>query len=364
MAAQAISKPELALLQTVRSLAANPAAPMNIKKDPTTLMRMLQPDMQAPWQLRNADEVAGKAKPSRPAVNAGINKVRRFYEYTAGYCDETVENIGTSVCEADNATSENKGYLAVDIALGHAKSWVTGLNDFDNLLETPTQRRADTLRRAAYAILTEANKTVVTNLYSSISAYNDGTTAAKVLPIIKTNGDINPVAFSRIRKEYRKERFKGDFVVIGGDTVADYFDVRELRLSPEGKMGTMANLADMPMIYDSVFDEVFQEAAEDELSHGITVPVGSFFVDIWNEYRGDKQIANPDFLQTTIMIDGVMFDYTMNFDKCAAGGPAWQEKLELKYGLGWLPDSVYCSTRGLIKQWIFSCGDHDCEVLS
>ncbi len=363
MAAQAISKPELALLQTVTSLASNPAAPLNIKKDPTVMRRLLENDFQSAWLLNNSPAVAAKAPPTRPAVNAGINKVRHFYEYEKPLCDETVDDCTTAICDVDTATEEQKGYLAVDVANCASKSWTVSVDEFQNLLEAPSQRRADYLRRAAYALLTSANRAIIEDLFASASAYSDTTssqTAPKNLPIISDKGDILPVAFSRIKSEYRKERFNGNFVTFGGETLATYFDVRDLRLSPEGQMGANANLMNMPFIYDSVFDDVIQEAAEDSLSHLLTVPVGSYFVRIWNQYTGYQNMIDANYVYTTILIDGILFDYSMKFDECDR---VWKEMLTLHYGLGAIPDSIYCDGRGMIKHWTASCGTIDCDVL-
>ena len=363
MSAQAISKPELALLQTVSSLAQNPAAPINIKKDPTTLRRLLQNDFLSAWQLTNDPSVPGKAQPTRPAVNAGINKVRHFYEYEKPYCDEDVDDCTTNICDVSDTTEEQKGYLAVDVTNCASRSWKTGVDDFINLTETASQRRADYMRRMAYAILTDANKKIIEDLYASASSYSNSVNSQTTpvnLPIISDKGDILPVAFAKIKAEYRKERFNGNFVTFGGETLATYFDVRDLRLSPEGKMGAMADLMNMPFIYDSVFDETIQAAAVDSLSHLLTVPVGSYFVRLWNENTGEKNMIDANYAYTTMLIDGIPFDYSLKFDECDR---VWKEMLTLHYGLGAIPDSIYCAGRGMIKHWTASCGTVDCDVL-
>lgn len=364
MATESITKPELGYLNTLLSLERNPAAPVNIKKDPTVWDRLTQADFRAAWQLTEETTVPGKAHPTLPSGDAGINKSRRYYKYEKPWCDETVEAEGTSLCDVSNTTVEPHAYLAVDIDQYASKSWITTMSDFDLLMESPSDRRADQIRRAAYAIKTAANAQVINSLHGFVSDYADGTdglTATKHITLINETGDILPVSMAKIAKEYRDSLYKGDYVILGGSTIAQYFDVRMYRLSPEGRMGVTDSLSNLPMIYDSQFDTIWQGLQADTLSHGVVVPIGSVFVDTFNEFTGYKRLSDPNYVYTTINIDGTLFDYSMKFDECDL---VWKEMLTLHYGIGSIPDAIYCDGNGLIRHYTFGCGPVDCDVLS
>lgn len=357
------TKPELAYLQTLKSLKSNPAQPLNIKQDPIVFKRLMERDMKAAWELTTDPSVPGKNPPSLPSANPGINKVRRFYKYEKPYCDEDVDDCTTKICDVDGSTEETTGYLAMDINMCASKSWTVGVDEFNSLLENPSERRADKIRRAAYALQVDANRKTIQNLYSHVSDYADGTsglTATKTVTIISDKGDVLPVGMSKIKREYRESRFNGNHVIFGGEVAAQYFDVREMRLSPEGKEGLSGSMSNLPFLYDYELDIQLQALAADTASHGLVVPVGSYFVDTWNEFEGYKRMIDDNYVYTTMIIDGVKYDYSMVFDHC---DKVWKEMLTLHYGLGGIPDEVYCDGNGLIRHFIMGCGPADCSIL-
>lgn len=366
MGAQAISKPELALQQILVGLNNNPAAPINIKKDPMVIDRLLGADFKAAWEILTPTEaamLAGKAKPTLRSVNSGINKVRKLFKYELPMCDEEVGDCSTVICDVSATTSEQYGYLEVGIDQCSSMSWKLNPSELANLTESVAERRAQYLRRKAHSLKVAANRAIISQLYTLVSDYADGTdamTTPKALTLISDKGDILPVGKAKIDKEYRQSLFKGEYVIFGGETIADYFSVKGYRLSPEGKMGVSDAMADLPFVYDSDFDSLIQEAAEDELSHAIIVPIGSVILDTWVQNTGDMYMNTPTRLSTVLTIDGIQYDYDLYIDECTKD---IMEKLTLNYGMGSLPDSIYCDENGLIRHYTVQCGPFECETI-
>lgn len=371
MSAIAIMKPELCYMNTVASLRNNPSSPMSVMKGTQFLDTIIQSRFMAPWQRMEdnmASQLAGKAKPSLPSVNPGINMARKYYMYDKPYCEtDTDATCAPNICTVASLTDEQVGYLATDIDQCISETWSVRKDQFDNLNETPSERRAEMIRRKAWNIKQKVNKAMIAQLYASVSDYSDENPSigltTKHLNIISAGTsrvDVNPVAMAKIAKEYRSEGFNGDYVIFGGESLADYFLVREWRMSDEGRVGADAKAANLPFIYDNSFDTVFQGLEGDLKSHGVTVPIGSFAIDFWNEYTGYKVENFDDFIKTTIEIDGLVYDYALRYDKCDS---TWTEQLKLHYGYLSIPDALYCNGRALIKHWTFGCGDVDCDTI-
>ena len=185
--------------------------------------------------------------------------------------------------------------------------------EFENLQDQNVlQRASQYLEMEAYNLIVAANKKAIEFLYLASSDYVDGTdafTAPKALTLISNDMKILPVAKTNIDAEYRRSKFRGRWETFGGETVARYYDVANYQISPEGNVGignAMAKAA-LPFIYDLDFDPVIQGIAEDSLSHLLTVPIGSVWLDTWTDNRGDNEILHEDSLKTTRNIMGVDF---------------------------------------------------------
>jgi hypothetical protein len=366
--AKLATKPELALYQILNNLDSNPVAPINLKKDTTVLNRINSADFKAAWDPVSAEDerrLAGKDKFTTFAANPGINKVRRLFKFTKPLCDEeSTGDCSTNICEVDNPTVDPYGYLQVGIDQCNSESWSVSPKELMSIDQTVSSRRAKALMDAHYKIKQTINKKLIEFLYSSISDYADGTLAlgntVRDLRLISDKGDILPVGKAKLDREYRHSDFDGEYVMFGGETLADYYAVKGYRLSPEGKMGVADAMADLPFIYDSRFDKIFQSLGEDVDSHVVAVPIGSILFDTWNEHTGEMEMKDANYMYTTLDIEGLVYDYSFKFDEC---DKVYKEMITLHWGIGSMPDEIYCDGNGLIRHFTASCGPVDCDVL-
>lgn len=361
------TKPEMCYANTWVSLERNPASPRNILEGTQLLDTLMQNRFTSPWQQvddMSAPAIAGKAKPSLPSVNPGTNLMRKYYMYEKPYCETDIDDTcAPDICVAADLTEEQTSYLSSDIDQCVSDTWTVDEAQFDNLNETPSERRADMLRRKAYNLKLKANKIVTQQLYAAVSDYSDGTASigatTKHVNIISSDMKISPVAMAKIAGEYRRENFDGQYVIFGGHTLADFYNVNRWERSPEGRIGTDLNDSSLPFIFDLNFDKTLQVLEADTKSHGISVPIGSFAIDFWNEFTGYKVKSFEDMIKTTIVIDGMTYDYALYYDKCKG---TYTEQLKLHFGFLSFPDADYCNGRALIKHWTFGCGDSDCDT--
>jgi len=368
------AKPELACLKTELSLNANPAQPINIRENTNVLDMLMSPRFLDPFQLRTDYQINGKEKPSSPSVNPGTNKRRVYYSYEKPDCEE-IENCDMDVCTPSNPTTESTGYLALDIDQCAADKWETTLSDFQSICSMnefdsdPAARRAKRLRDAYWRIKKSMNRNAITQLLASASNYADGTSPdsdLKSIPLFNPNGDLNTAAMSILRGEMRRSNYNGDWYLFGGDSVAKWYDIKELRLSPEGRLGIQSGVLDsIPFVYDSMFDSVastvFAGTPYEVLSQGVLVPVGSFAIATWNEFTGKQEHIMPDYAQTTMRIEDLLLDYKLKIFTCDT--PVWSEALGINYGFLSLPNEMYCDSNALIRRYSLTCGMLDCDSL-
>ena len=358
-----ITKPELCYLNTMTSLEKNSAAPMNIMQGTPFLDTIMQSRFTDGWMEGDAARLAGKAAPTLPSVNPGINLRRKYYTYEKPYCEsDTDETCKPNICAGGTVTDEQTGYLATDIDQCVSETWSITKAEFLQLAETPSERRATMLRRKAWNLKKKLNRFAITQVYAALSDYFDGNPSiggtTKNVTILKSDGKIAPVGMSRVYQEYTDVGFTGDFVIFGGRTLSTFYNTNRWQISPEGRLGTDLSDGSLPFVYDPIFDEIFQTLEANTLSHGVSIPVGSFALDFYNMYTGEMVDVFEDKLSTTLEIDGLTYDYQLYYDKCEQ---KWTEQLSLNWGYLTIPDAAYCNGIGLIKHWTFSCGDIDCD---
>jgi hypothetical protein len=335
---------------------------MNIKEGTPFLDVLLGDMFTRPWSV-STDANAGKAAPTIPSLNPGLNLARKYWSYEKPYCESALVDCGVdALCDTGTPTVETTGYIYSDINKCKTEKWTIGAEEFVNLCEGPAERRADYLRRKAWNIKQKVNRDAIETLYLAIANYNDGLPSigagTRNVTILSSKGDISPVGLQKIESEYDDIGYMGGYKIFGGKVLSTFYGVDKWRLSPEGRLGTELNSDSLPFIYDKEFDKVFQTLEGNAFSHAVTVPFGSYGIHFWNKYTGVFETNTPTLLTTTLEIDGLLYDYSVKYDECLF---QWTETLTLRYGFLGIPDSAYCNGIGLIKHWNIGCGDIDCD---
>jgi hypothetical protein len=360
------TKPIEVCQRIVRSLDSNAASPRNVMADANVLDRIIAPDNVAGWEVSNTTDLAGKPAPNNQV--GSIAKVLLTYEkpFCAG---GTSSN--TKLCDVNAGSAEDpNGWLELTVDKYAERHFVLTKEEYNNRCENPDAWITNKLRRLAYEIKQEINSNIITELHGLADNYaTDGTPSigvtAKPVTIVDPNGNIFNAGLTKIKKEYRKANFKGNTLIFGGDMLATYMDLKDLagRNPSITEPGSMDPLATMPFIYDSQFDAEFQDLEEDENSHGISIPLGGFYMHQWFLHTGyRREVTDPNVVRIKMMIDGMEFDYGMLYDPC--GGPdktgGWKFQLSKHYGFASIPANIYCNGQGLNFHWLFNCGDASC----
>lgn len=355
------TQPMLFCMQAITSLDKHVAAPMNIMEEPAALKRLLQADNASNWSTLNTVETPGKPLNSDVETPDGV---RVFMNYTKPYCAGGTSSIGTNVCDATGSTLDENGYLELTINKAAERHWVVTNAEFNELCEKPSERMAAVLRRKAYEIKMEINAAVIAEMYAIINAYKDGTNGkganTKTATIINQDGNIIPAGMVKIDREYMQAGYNGKKLIFGGTSLADYYLTKAYQGGGANMTGTGDPFANMPFIYDNSFDSVFQTLEGDTNSHGLSMALGGLFVKEHYRNVDYNKVNLPNRLATTMLIDGMEFDYDMYFDECAL---TWKIQIKKRYGFASIPAAAYCNSQGLNFHWIFECGTMDCSKL-
>jgi hypothetical protein len=362
MALTTRNKPEQFCIQAMISLEKNPVAPRKIQAATNVLDRIIKADNAAGWAELNRVSFPGK-----PAPNGTDSGPRIYMEYDLPYCDGG-SSSATNICDvADAQTTEQKGWLEVNINKVAERHFTITKEQFANFCETPDERTADMLKRKAFEIKREINKECIQELYAVAAAckYADGTAtvgnSTKAVTVINQDGNIIPAGLAKITGLYSRADFSGELMTFGGETLRNYFDIKMFQGMSMNSVGANKDPFDMmPFIYDNQFDSEFQTLEGGTDSHGVTVPIGALNFQEWYDNTGYNRESFEDHIATTMEIDGIKYDYNMAYDKC---DKLWKVQLIKKYGFGSIPASAYCGGNGLVWHWLFQCGTWDCNAL-
>jgi hypothetical protein len=216
----------------------------------------------------------------------------------------------------------------------------------------------------------EINVDMINEMYTTASAYpsgdaSTGGTTASVM-VTTADGNILPAGYAKMRGTYRAAQYYGDIMTVGGESLATYFDLKRFQGASQNYNQAAGSPLVDPMMesnfaYDIAFDQIVQGLQGDTDSYGFTWPVGALGYFEYFENLGIKAKSFEDHIRTTIEIDGMMFDYSVHYDKCTS---VWQVLLKKSYALPKIPDTEYCNNQGFNYLWQFDCGDPSCATFT
>ena len=283
----------------------------------------------------------------------------------------TAKTSRDGLCVDATQSTDPYAYLDVTVDNTRALDGKMTKDDFDELCHGPSERLAIDLRNTAHDLLRAINEQLVTQAYAVMGNYMDGTASgagatAKDLPLINGAGYINSTAMAAVKSQYRRMHTSDAPIVVGGDILGIWMDARTAGGLGPGALGaaggdTYKFGSDIYLDYD--VDPVIQTIETDTLSHALTWSPGGLQLLEWYEYVGYKEeIGKPDYIETTIEIDGVKFDYSLNYDKCTH---TWDWELSKVFDLWAIPDIAFTAGAAIWPwnrrlAWTLSCGDFDC----
>lgn len=280
------------------------------------------------------------------------------------------------ICGAVASIGDTRGYLQQEVTryAGRAGTWT--LDEFDCICESPDERLAKTMMKLARSINKAIEIDAVTQIATYLSNYADGTDSTDVaggntrtLNILNSAGHVNASEWSKLRAEYRKQFSMDDPILVGGDILAQYDDVRLAGLGANA----VGNTNPDQLVNDNRFISYELDSAMDTALGSPAKAAGTSYAISWMpgaiqmleylENQGRKEWFYEQSSRTTITIDGVVYDWYLKFEECgSAGEPHWKFKLEKRYDFFHIPASVYSScfpSNGNLL-WLLGCGDATC----
>lgn len=339
------------------NLAATPAG----RFEESGMVKALQSDA----NHRGYEQITNTVTANRRRPQAGQSPATVEIKIRKPSC-ETVATSAADLCDSASATSEPYEYLEADVQQVVSLSGSMTKIEFDDLCETPDQRRVAILQDYAEDLIKAMSIQLTTDTYAVLGDYADDdlSTGAltKDIPIIGTTGVLNSAAFSRISSEFRLQGFRGRPIMVGGEKLAVAEDVRIM-----GGTGTSLNLdpnaalASVISWYDYDFDATVNtlQSTTDE-SFAMTWTPGSIQLLEWYRNKDLFQSFNADYAETTLVINGITFDYLINYNKCTHD---WDFTLQKHFDIFAIPDASYsCSVGNGRVLWGLTCGAMDCSI--
>lgn len=261
--------------------------------------------------------------------------------------------------------TDSRGYLSITVdELKSTGGWFRK-DEFSELCEIPSERLANRIRKEARDLKRAINTRLIELAYAYCGAYTNGDPSigatTKSLNILNGAGHINPAAMAVVKSEYRKMHVAGPPIVVGGDILATWNDTRVVGGLGANAIGASQNsqLLGINLFLDYQIDAVIAGLEADTASHAISFMPGTFQILEWYDYVGYRSEAKPDYAETTIVVDGITYDWSLRYDECEK---AWSYEISKNFDLFAIPDEAYqpCWDFNHRLHWELACGDFDC----
>lgn len=236
--------------------------------------------------------------------------------------------------------------------------------DFCNTCETPSERLANDLRRKAELLKQNICHQLAEKAYALMGNYSTGVNSVatpKHINIFNPKGFLNATSAAKISMEFCKQGCEQDPFMVGGSVVKMIEQVKRLGgvgCCPEN--GRDVNALNGMFIYDSKIDTTLAGLAGDNLSHLLSWSPGAMQLVRYYKNTGWFVEERELFTQTTIEIDGMIYDYTIKYDEC---NKVWNVGLCACFDLFCIPDEAYqpCNVGNHKLHWTVGCGEPSCD---
>lgn len=296
---------------------------------------------------------------------------RTSVEYRMRSCTTSVDVI-PSLC--DDGAETNSDIIASEVTVECSKSQEFWLNkeEFRQLCESPTDLQRDLLRDKIADLKRDINDDLITKYLTGLGNYytNPGDVPVdsglnpKTLLLFNASAQTNGLAMSPLFADYRKSGFSRAPIVVGGDMFERWQRAQNLFVGNDEGLDT-GRMNTPPNWIDYAVDQIIAVPGQQNLLSW--VPGYIQFLE-WTQFPAGSayEELKEDYQQTTITVDGMTFDFSVNYDKCLG---KWHFIITKIYDLFKTPPEAFntvapCNqqSNGCL-QWIADCGDLDCNYI-
>lgn len=334
--------------------------------EPTGMLNALL----SPLNTNGFEAVAVDAFPGKGLPSNGVKpKVEiRYKKPVCGDADETAPDVCT---EGDNA-EDPWGYQEFNIPASNvlSKSFTVSQSQFDAICEGRDMTIAEHTRDIMKILRNSLEKKMISILHARAGNYVEGInslTDPKTLllyGVVDGQPYANPAAFLEVKSQYRRMYSDLAPIVVGGDALARYFDMRNMAgLGQQATFADPNNMGGLAPFTSLMMDSVLNPENEAD-NHLLSWLPGTAQLVTWNLNRGEREFLNhPNTVRTTMEYQGLTYDYTMHFDDCTL---QWTITASIYYDLFSLPVALQgsCYNWNYILSWLADCGDSTCANLN
>ena len=285
-------------------------------------------------------------------------------KYLKPRCNTSATTVG-GLCTVGAATPDPYGYLQPEVTLVRSQSGSFSKADFERICETPQERLAIDLQLAAEDLNNDMNSALIALAAGQLGNYSNGTdssTTPYTINILNPAGYANAAAFSSVSSEFRKMHTREKPIMVGGDILSQYLEVRASGGLGANAIGAVegAGTSGYDIYADFEVDVQMQTLLADTDSHMIAYLPGSMQLLQWYRNVGEfEELGKEDYAETTLEINGITYDYTLNYDKCTK---TWNWELFKHFDLWCIPDAAYAPCYDFNGKLGFKlgCGNFDC----
>jgi hypothetical protein len=290
--------------------------------------------------------------------NAGFPKIR--VNIDKSFCEDNASDTPTNPCDA--VAQDGDLYEQLDVQVDeYAQSKFTISNaQFLSVCYDKDAYLAKKLEIASKEVLRKMDKKLVAKVNSLMGNYTDGTlslTNPRTLNIVNGAGAPNVMTFPLVDAEYDGIGANNGYMVVGGRWLNMYNQALKLSIGNTAIGLDATQLPDLQYYYDSNSDVVLQECA------ALTWAKGAIQILEPYRYTGNWEWFKENSVRTTMVINGVKYDYAMQFKDCVDGGQ-WTITLSKYFDLFYIPTEKYICTEGqgnFKLKYLLGCGETSCQ---
>lgn len=275
------------------------------------------------------------------------------------YCTDSTVDEPTNPCTAVAVGGAQTEQLDLTVT-GYAERKFTMTNaQFLSVCYDKDPYLATELKRSSEAVLRDMDKILITKSNALMGNYTNGVsslTTPKTLNLVNASGAVNVATFPLVDAEYDGIGANNGYMVVGGRWLKMYNQALKLSIGNTYVGLDATQLPDLEYYYDSNSDGVLNECA------ALTWAKGAIQVIEPYRYTGNWEWFKENSVRTTMVINGVKYDYAMEFNTCVEGGQ-WTVTLSKWFDLFYIPTTKYTCTGGggnFKLKYLLGCGDVSC----